>query len=180
MPSSYCPIFKVIGSLLFSHCMTIWGSIQLLLCPLHNGSATGGYILHDFTIGRITDSFVWSANYVSYNSSPNFPLPCILLSHWLQVQIFSMPNILRMSATRWRFSMIASLKIHTAWLSRMWTSTDLPCFSLCEWKSGLKSCKCELGISVRAEGFCLKLINRDPYKTQVEVVNKNAFTDQIF
>ncbi len=32
MPSSHCTIFKVIGSLLFSHCTTIWCIIQLLLC----------------------------------------------------------------------------------------------------------------------------------------------------
>ncbi len=31
MPSSHCTIFKL-GSLLFSHCMTIWGSIRSLLC----------------------------------------------------------------------------------------------------------------------------------------------------
>uniref|UniRef100_A0A672QV69 protein-glutamine gamma-glutamyltransferase n=1 Tax=Sinocyclocheilus grahami TaxID=75366 RepID=A0A672QV69_SINGR len=31
MPSSHCMIFKVIGSPLFSHCTTIWASIQLLL-----------------------------------------------------------------------------------------------------------------------------------------------------
>ncbi len=31
----------------------------------NNGPATGGYTLHDFTIGRITDNSVWSANYVS-------------------------------------------------------------------------------------------------------------------
>ncbi len=32
MPSSHCMIFKVIGSALFSHCTTIWGSSQSLLC----------------------------------------------------------------------------------------------------------------------------------------------------
>ncbi len=32
MPSSHCMIFKVIGSPLFSHCTTIWGSSQSLLC----------------------------------------------------------------------------------------------------------------------------------------------------
>ncbi len=32
MPSSHCMIFKVVGSPLFSHCTTRWGSIQLLLC----------------------------------------------------------------------------------------------------------------------------------------------------
>ncbi len=32
MPSSHCMVFKVIGSPLFSHCTTIWGSSQSLLC----------------------------------------------------------------------------------------------------------------------------------------------------
>ncbi len=32
MPSSHCMIFKVIGSPLFSHCTTIWGSSQSQLC----------------------------------------------------------------------------------------------------------------------------------------------------
>ncbi len=32
MPSSHCTIFKLVGSPLFSHCMTNWGSIQSLLC----------------------------------------------------------------------------------------------------------------------------------------------------
>ncbi len=31
MPSSHCTIFKLVGSPLFSHCMTIWGRIQPLL-----------------------------------------------------------------------------------------------------------------------------------------------------
>ncbi len=31
MPSSHCTIFKLVGSPLFSHCMTIWGRIQSLL-----------------------------------------------------------------------------------------------------------------------------------------------------
>ncbi len=30
---------------------------------LHNGSAIAGYTRHDFTIGRIADNSVWSANY---------------------------------------------------------------------------------------------------------------------
>ncbi len=30
---------------------------------LHDGSAKRGYTSHDFTIGRITDNSVWSANY---------------------------------------------------------------------------------------------------------------------
>ena len=32
MPSSHCTIFKVVGSLFFSHCTAIWGNVQLLLC----------------------------------------------------------------------------------------------------------------------------------------------------
>lgn len=32
---------------------------------MHSRSATGGYTSHDFTIGRIADNPVWSANYVS-------------------------------------------------------------------------------------------------------------------
>ena len=32
---------------------------------LHDGSATEGFTLHDFTIGRIADNSVWHANYVS-------------------------------------------------------------------------------------------------------------------
>ncbi len=61
MPSSHCMIFKVIGSPLFSHCTTIWGSIQsAAVFTLHDGSVS--YTLHDFTIGRIADNSVWSAN----------------------------------------------------------------------------------------------------------------------
>ncbi len=61
MPSSHCMVFKVIRSLLFSHCRTIWGSIQSLLCS--RGSRAGGYTLHDFTIERISDNSVCSANH---------------------------------------------------------------------------------------------------------------------
>ncbi len=90
---SHCMIFKVIGSPLFSHCTTIWYIIDYhsvaAVFTLHDGSVTRGYTLHDFTIGRIADSSVWSANYsqthmrsvkeikqnhadiVVYKSSPN-------------------------------------------------------------------------------------------------------------
>ncbi len=43
-----------------------------------------------------------------------------------QLQIFSMPNILRASATCRRFPQIASLIIHTARMSRAGTSADFP------------------------------------------------------
>ncbi len=73
-----------------------------------------------------------------------------------QLQIFSMPNILRASATHRRFPQIASLIIHTARLSLAGTSTDLPPISgIC--RRFIKTCRrvknrakivqCELGIS---------------------------------
>ncbi len=34
----------------------------------NNGPATGGYTLHDFTIGRITDNSVWSANIIWFHN----------------------------------------------------------------------------------------------------------------
>ncbi len=64
-----------------------------------------------------------------------------------QLQIFSMPNI---------FPQIASLIIHTAWLSLAWTSTDLPPLSgICQRFIitcrrvkiiGLKSCSVNLAL----------------------------------
>ncbi len=63
MPSSHCMIFKVIRSPLFSHCMTIWGSIQSLLFSHCTIDRQQEVTLHDFTIGRIADNSVWSANY---------------------------------------------------------------------------------------------------------------------
>ncbi len=42
--------FFIMWSPLFSHCVTICGSIQSLLCSLlHDVSASGGYTPHDFT-----------------------------------------------------------------------------------------------------------------------------------
>ncbi len=73
-----------------------------------------------------------------------------------QLQIFSMPNILRASATCRRFPQIASLIIHTARLSRAGTSTDFPPISGICWRF-MKTCRrvknrakivqCELGIN---------------------------------
>ncbi len=73
-----------------------------------------------------------------------------------QLQIFSMPNISRTSATCRRFPQIASLIIHTARLSFAWMSTDLPPISgIC--RRFIKTCRrvknrakivqCELGIT---------------------------------
>ncbi len=42
------------------------GFIQSLLCS--HGPVTGGYTLHDFTIGRITNNPVWSSNYSQTHS----------------------------------------------------------------------------------------------------------------
>ncbi len=56
MPSSHCTIFKLVGLPLFSHCMTIWGRSQSLLFSHCTMDATGGFTLHDFTIGRIADN----------------------------------------------------------------------------------------------------------------------------
>ncbi len=73
-----------------------------------------------------------------------------------QLQIFSMPNILRASATHRRFPQIVSLIIHTARLSLAGTSADLPPISgICRrfiktcWrvKNRAKIVQCELGIS---------------------------------
>ncbi len=72
-----------------------------------------------------------------------------------QLQIFSMPNISRESATCRGFPQIASLIIHTARLSLAGTSTDLPPISgIC--RRFIKTCRrvknrakivqCELGI----------------------------------
>ncbi len=38
-------------------------TISYEFITLHDGSATGGYTLHDFTIGRIADNSVCSATY---------------------------------------------------------------------------------------------------------------------
>ncbi len=51
-----------------------------------------------------------------------------------QLQIFSMPNISRASATHRRVPQIASLIIHTSRLSLAWTSTDLPPISGICWR----------------------------------------------
>ncbi len=127
--------------------------------------------------GAFLGTEAFFADIVVYNSSPNFPLPCILLSHWLQViadVFFSqnsfhtarfwiadrsryMANISRASATWRRFSQIVSLIIHTAWMSLAWTSTDLPLIlGICRWfrkpcqwvKIGAKIVQCELGIAL--------------------------------
>ncbi len=45
----------------FLHGTTIWGGIQWLLCSHY----TGGYTLHDFTIGRIFDNSVWSQDVIT-------------------------------------------------------------------------------------------------------------------
>ncbi len=66
-----------------------------------------------------------------------------------QLQIFSMPNISRVSATHRRYPQITSLIIHTARLSLAWMSTDLPpmsgiCrrfFKTCRWVKSKKN-KC--------------------------------------
>ncbi len=103
MRSSHSTIFKVTRSLLFSHCTTIWVSFSrccfhtarlsgyhsvAAVFRLDDGSATGGFTLHDFTIGRISNNSVCSANYsqthtrsegdnprlryiIVYKSSPN-------------------------------------------------------------------------------------------------------------
>ncbi len=73
-----------------------------------------------------------------------------------QLQIFSMPNILRASATHRRFPQIASLIIHTARLSRAGTSAGFPPISgICRRfiktcqrvKNRAKIVQCELGIT---------------------------------
>ncbi len=70
MPSSHCTVFRVVRSLLFSHCTTIWGSIQLLLCAYWWWI---GDTLHDLPIIRIADNSVslsvWLAKYVSQPNS---------------------------------------------------------------------------------------------------------------
>ncbi len=68
MLGSYCTIFKVIGSLLLSQSMTVWGSVELRFCTIHDGSVTGGHTLHNFSIGKITDNSALSTNNVSQSN----------------------------------------------------------------------------------------------------------------
>lgn len=104
------------------------------------------------------EAFFWNeamlADTVVYNSSPN----SLLLFHWLSViadVVFSQNTFY--TAGFWiadrsrylacqishgcrRFSQIASLLIHTVWLSLAWTSTDLPVISgIC--RRFLKTCR---------------------------------------
>ncbi len=87
-----------------------------------------------------------------------------------QLQIFSMPNISRASATHRRFPQIASLIIHTARLSLAGTSTDLsPISGIC--RRFIKTCRrvknrakivqCELGIREFNRKF--QLVNLTAY-----------------
>ncbi len=84
-----------------------------------------------------------------------------------QLQIFSMPNISRASATCRGFPQIVSLIIHTARLSLAGTSTDLPPISgIC--RRFIKTCRrvknrakivqCELGITLTKPA----LLNQSP------------------
>ncbi len=75
-----------------------------------------------------------------------------------QLQIFSIPNISWVSATRRRFPQIASFIVHTAWLPLAWTSTDFPPTSdIClqfiktcrRGKNWAKIVQCELSISCK-------------------------------
>ncbi len=63
MSSSHCTIFKVIGSLLFSHCTTIWGSVQSLLfshCTTIWGSVQSLLFSHCTTIWGSVQSLLFS------------------------------------------------------------------------------------------------------------------------